>query len=173
MRTLLALVALASLGCSNPDEKEWPNPKSKTPTEVPAAGPTLAPAPPPVVVNDTVEVTVSANGVSMAFEPTKITIPAGKTVHLVFENKLPGALPHNWALVAVGTEAKVAAAGLEKGEKASYIAESPDLLAYTLLAKPGNKADVTFKAPAPGTYPYICTFPGHYMMMKGVLVVTP
>jgi azurin len=33
-------------------------------------------------------------------------------------------------------------------------------------------ADVTFTAPAKGTYPYICTFPGHYQTMKGVMTVT-
>jgi azurin len=173
MKGTLVLLAW-SIACSKGDsDKEWPNPKSTTPTEVPGAGPTLAPAPPPVVVDDKVEVHVSANGVSMTFEPTKITIPAGKTVHLVFENKPPGSLPHNWALVTPSTEATVAAAGLEKGQAANYVAEGPNVLAYTALAMPGKTSEVTFKAPAVGTYPYICTFPGHYMMMKGVLVVTP
>jgi uncharacterized cupredoxin-like copper-binding protein len=48
-----------------------------------------------------------------------------------------------------------------------------DALAHTPMAKPGESAEVTFNAPDPGTYPYICTVPGHYMMMKGVLTVTP
>ncbi|MGH7283704.1 MAG: plastocyanin/azurin family copper-binding protein, partial [Polyangiaceae bacterium] len=30
----------------------------------------------------------------------------------------------------------------------------------------------TFTAPGPGKYPYICTYPGHYMTMKGTLEVT-
>jgi azurin len=30
---------------------------------------------------------------------------------------------------------------------------------------------VTFTAPAAGDYPYICTFPGHYMTMRGVMHV--
>jgi len=41
------------------------------------------------------------------------------------------------------------------------------------LAKPGGNAEVTFQAPAAGKYPYICSFPGHYMVMKGTLTVTP
>jgi azurin len=47
------------------------------------------------------------------------------------------------------------------------------VLAYTQMAPSGTTSEVTFTAPAAGAYPYICTFPGHYMMMKGVLTVTP
>ena len=46
------------------------------------------------------------------------------------------------------------------------------VLAFTPLAAPKQAAEVTFTAPAPGKYPYICTFPGHYLLMKGVLTVT-
>jgi azurin len=77
-------------------------------------------------------------------------------------------------LVKPGTEASVAAAGLKLGEAAGYFdVRDKDALAHTDLAKPGTTSEVTFDAPAPGDYPYICTFPGHYMMMKGVLTVTP
>ncbi len=125
------------------------------------------------VENKTVELRVTAHAAAMAFEPTELTVPAGSTVHLVLEDEKPGALPHNWALVMPGTEAKVAAEGLKKGEEASYIAEGPNLLAFTGLVQPGSTGEVTFKAPAAGKYPYICTYPGHYVMMKGVLTVTP
>jgi uncharacterized cupredoxin-like copper-binding protein len=41
------------------------------------------------------------------------------------------------------------------------------------LAGPGETVVVTFKVPAKaGSYPYMCTFPGHYAAgMKGDLVV--
>jgi azurin len=96
-------------------------------------------------------------------------------VHLVLKNNATMAtLPHNWALVKSGTEASVAAAGLKLGDKAGYIDVSDhDMLVHTPLAKPGESSDVTFTAPEPGKYPYICTVPGHYMMMKGVLTITP
>jgi uncharacterized cupredoxin-like copper-binding protein len=48
-----------------------------------------------------------------------------------------------------------------------------DMLVHMPLAKPGESSEVTFTAPEPGKYPYICTVPGHYMMMKGVLTITP
>ncbi len=34
---------------------------------------------------------------------------------------------------------------------------------------PGTSVDFSFTAPPAGDYPYICTFPGHYIMMKGLL----
>ena len=38
---------------------------------------------------------------------------------------------------------------------------------------PGNSVEVTFTAPStPGDYPYICTVPGHFYMMKGIMKVT-
>jgi azurin len=83
-------------------------------------------------------------------------------------------LPHNWVLVKPGTEASVAAGGLKYGEPAGYINMSDrDMIEHTPLAKPGETSELTFTAPAPGAYPYICTVPGHYMLMKGVLTVTP
>ncbi|HSQ67364.1 MAG TPA: plastocyanin/azurin family copper-binding protein [Polyangiaceae bacterium] len=175
--TLLAGVCLLALACNKTEEKkETPAPP---PSESTAAAPPSATAPPtPATASaaaegKTVELKVTAQATTMAFDPTTLTVPAGSTVHLVLENKKPGALAHNWALVNPGTEAKVAADGLAKGEAANYIAPGADLLANTELVKPGTTGEVTFKAPAAGKYPYICTFPGHYMMMKGTLTVTP
>ena len=33
-------------------------------------------------------------------------------------------------------------------------------------------ASIFFRAPAPGRYPFLCTFPGHWMAMQGEMVVT-
>jgi azurin len=111
----------------------------------------------------------------MTFDKTKLSVPAGSRVHLTMkDNATMATLPHNWVLVKPGTEASVAAAGLKLGEAAGYFdVRDKDALAHTDMAKPGQSTEVTFDAPAPGDYPYICTFPGHYMMMKGVLTVTP
>ena len=65
-------------------------------------------------------------------------------------------------------------AGLKLGEQAGYIdVRDKDMLVHTPMAKHGDTAEVTFTAPEPGTYPYICTVPGHYMLMKGLLTVIP
>jgi azurin len=111
----------------------------------------------------------------MAFDKTKLSVPAGAEVHLALKNNATMAtLPHNWVLVKPGTEASVAASGLKLGEPAGYIdVRDKNMLVHTPLAKPGETVEVTFTAPEAGSYPYICSFPGHYMMMKGVLTVTP
>src|SRR5207245_378672 len=121
-----------------------------------------------------VEIQIASVANLMLFDKTKLSVPAGARVHLVFKNTATvDTLPHNWLLVNVGTEARVAAAGLVDGPDAGYVPPSPDVPVATPLAAPRQTVDVTFTAPAPGAYPYICTVPGHYMMMKGVLTVTP
>ena len=53
-----------------------------------------------------------------------------------------------------------------------YVPESSDVLVYTEMTNPTGSFTVHFDAPKePGKYPYLCTFPGHWMVMNGVLVV--
>ena len=50
--------------------------------------------------------------------------------------------------------------------------ESNEVLVHNDLLMPANTQTIHFNAPAqPGEYPYLCTFPGHWMVMNGVLVV--
>jgi len=47
-----------------------------------------------------------------------------------------------------------------------------DVLAYTKLLGPGESEIIKFKAPKkPGLLQFVCTFPGHYAMMRGIMVV--
>lgn len=167
--------------------------KSPAPQQNPAPQPTVeqvpvAPAPTPsaapVPSKPTLEVQVASVGEQMLFDKTALTASAGQPVHLVFVNKSHSTtMQHNWALVKPGTEASVAEKGLLCSGKGAYRCPSgvnyvdtsdTNLLAFTPQAKAGETVEVTFNAPEePGVYPYICTFPGHYMMMKGKLTVTP
>jgi azurin len=55
-----------------------------------------------------------------------------------------------------------------------YIPDTADVLASTPLVNPSETSEITFTAPTtPGSYPYVCTFPGHWRLMQGVLIVTP
>jgi azurin len=148
-----------------------PPPPSAPPSAAPNAAPSAAPS---AATQEKVEIEIAAVGNTMTFDKTKLTVPAGALVHLKLKNPATMAtLPHNWVLVVAGTQAKVAAEGLAKAPDAGYIVEGPNVLAYTPLAPPGGNSEVTFTAPAAGNYPYICSVPGHYMQMKGVLTVTP
>jgi Copper binding proteins, plastocyanin/azurin family len=53
-----------------------------------------------------------------------------------------------------------------------YVPESPLVLQATKLLNGGEMERLTFTAPQkPGEYPYLCTFPGHWVRMYGVMVV--
>jgi azurin len=182
-RSMIPLATLfaftLTLGCGKGDNREAPPAASAAATAAPAPTPSTAPADPPATASakpaPKVDLQIESLANTMTFSKTALTVPAGAEVHLTFKNNATmSTLPHNWALVRTGTEASVAAAGLKMGEPAGYVdVRSHDLIAHTPLAKPGETTDVTFTAPEPGTYPFICTVPGHYMLMKGVLTVTP
>ena len=119
------------------------------------------------------EITIGSVGELMAYDIPTFTVKAGQKVHLTLKND--AAMPtmsHNWVLVKPGTEAAVSSAAQTAGEAKGFIPLVGDVLASTEQAKPGQRVEITFTAPAAGTYPYICTNPGHYMTMKGTMVVT-
>jgi azurin len=60
------------------------------------------------------------------------------------------------------------------GFQKHFVPDSPDVLHATKLINHGEIARLRFTAPAQGKYPYVCTFPGHWRTMNGVMdVVRP
>jgi azurin len=111
----------------------------------------------------------------MQFSPKELRVKAGQSVRIVFEN--PDLMLHNWVLVRpgmleeVGLLADKMAAGAD-GLAKGYVPESKEVLQSTALVGPNGRAELRFDAPKePGRYPYLCTFPGHWRIMQGVLVV--
>lgn len=109
--------------------------------------------------------------------PCDVTLQAGKRYRLVLRNV--DVMPHNVCILKPGTTEKVgraadAMARRRDAEEKQYIPNSPDILAASDLAYPGLSTELEFTAPKkPGAYPYICTFPGHWRLMRGVFQVTP
>lgn len=175
MRTIHLVLLCAIVACDKPNNG---NQQTTTATATTTAAPpatSTAPAPTASAPAPTVELEITSVGDTMTFDKAKLTAPAKSQVHLVFKNNAKlEALPHNWVLVHEKSEAKVAADGLAMGVDAGYIPTSDDVLAATPLTPPMKQSEITFTAPKyPGDYPYICTVPGHYLSMKGVLTVTP
>ena len=53
-----------------------------------------------------------------------------------------------------------------------FVPEISEVLWATPLVNGGKAADIAFTAPEkPGRYPFICTFPGHHILMRGVMHV--
>ena len=115
----------------------------------------------------------------MQFDKKELTVKAGSKVALLFANK-GCALQHNFLLLKPGSKDAVGALAdkllTDPGALAkAYLPESPDILAKSnKLIAIGQTDLINFTAPAePGDYPYICTFPGHWRLMSGVLKVVP
>jgi azurin len=176
----LPLALATAIGCERANAQGKRQEMRAAPSAMNSAETTPKPEPEPSAAasakpQEHVELEIASVANTMAFDKKELAVPAGAEVHLVFKNNSTmTSLPHSWVLVKPGTEASVAAAGLKLGEQAGYIdVRDKDMLVHTPMAKHGDTAEVTFTAPEPGTYPYICTVPGHYMLMKGLLTVIP
>lgn len=115
----------------------------------------------------------------MKFSVTSFEAKPGQKVTVRLKNigELPKeATAHNWVLLAKEAYTpKFVELGMPHPER-DYIAFDQEfyVLARTKLLGPGESDSVTFTAPAPGAYDYVCTFPEHYTGgMKGVMTVRP
>ena len=109
----------------------------------------------------------------MKYDVAELKVKAGKKIRLTFAN--PDALPHNLVIVNPGTADAVAAAATALGAdgfKVDFIPESKDILHYTRMIDIGETDVLEFTAPTkPGDYQFVCTFPGHATLMRGVLKI--
>jgi len=126
------------------------------------------------------EVHVSCEPERMLFTRTEFTVLPGQPVKLVFTN--PDATDHNLVLVQPGAleDVGMAANAMARDPRhaaGDFIPESQAarILAATPMIGPTRAAQahvLRFEAPAePGVYPYVCTFPGHWIVMNGRMVV--
>ena len=114
-------------------------------------------------------------GKNLTFSVPRSRVRAGEPIQLTFIN--PDVVPHNWVLIKPGTLPKVGdlvnkIIAQPDAVARHYVPETDDVLAYTDMVYPQDQMSIYFRAPkAKGNYPYLCTFPGHWMVMNGVMVV--
>lgn len=61
---------------------------------------------------------------------------------------------------------------LEAGEPNDWIPEQgKDVIAHTRMLGGGESVTISFPAPEPGIYDFICSFPGHSALMRGKFIV--
>ncbi|MET1232528.1 MAG: plastocyanin/azurin family copper-binding protein, partial [Candidatus Limnocylindrales bacterium] len=110
-----------------------------------------------------------------SFVPTTLTAPAGSTITLTFRNRTnpDDEIGHNWVLVQPGQEASVLANGIAAGDDRDWLdVDDPGIIAATRLIEGKQRDSVTFDAPPPGVYTFVCTFPKHYDGgMQGTLTI--
>ncbi|MDP4131444.1 MAG: plastocyanin/azurin family copper-binding protein [Bacteroidota bacterium] len=111
----------------------------------------------------------------LKFDLEAITVKAGSRVKLTFRNN--DDMLHNFVITRPGTANKVGEASVKmglNGEKMNFVPVMPEVMFYTNLLHPKESNTIYFTAPEKaGEYVYICTYPGHYMVMRGVLKVIP
>jgi hypothetical protein len=114
-------------------------------------------------------------GKNLSFSLRTFSVRPGEPIRLVFSN--PDVVPHNWAVIKPGALARfgdLVNRIIAEPDAAlrHYIPRSSDVLAYTDIVAPQEQFAIFFRAPSErGRYPYLCTFPGHWMVMNGEMVV--
>jgi azurin len=119
------------------------------------------------------EVRVATVVEKMQYDFKEFTVKPGAKVKITLYNA--DALPHNLMVLQPGAGAEVAAAAAAMGEagfKKNFNPGSPKIIAATKLIDRDQEDSIEFTVPnTPGDYEFICTFPGHYPLMRGVMKV--
>lgn len=121
--------------------------------------------------------TIKTLQAQMRYDTTELTIRPGANVKIIFENT--DNMPHNLCFFRPGTDVvAVCNKQMEKPEEAlkrNWLPEDPRLWLHSRMLNPKEREEITFKAPdKTGSYPFVCSFPGHAMTMQGRLrIVAP
>jgi azurin len=114
---------------------------------------------------------IGAKGDALEFDTSSFAVNAGSQVTLTFTN-LSTVFQHNWVLTQDGTKDAVAQRGISYPTINWVQPDDPNVIANTKLLNSGTAGSVTFNAPPPGTYQFVCTFPGHNFTMFGAFEVS-
>lgn len=112
---------------------------------------------------------------ALQFDIKEFTVKAGKPVEVVIEN--PDAMQHNMVIGKPKTLEIIGAAAdkmitAKDGAEKNYVPAIAQVVAATPLINPDQTYRFKFNAPAqPGDYPFVCTFPGHWRVMNGIMKV--
>ncbi len=159
---ILAIGTALLSACGSSETKKEETTPAEQPTEQPADK---------VVVELSIDATDD-----MKYSTNVLEVPAGSHVKLTLNNigKMPKeSMGHNWTLLGQAADLVAYATASMKAVDNDY--QAPELysdpIIYTKILGPGESQTIEFDAPTPGTYKYICTFPGHYASMQGELIV--
>jgi len=129
------------------------------------------------VLSDTPELTtirVATIPEKMMYDVRELAVKPGRKVQLTFANY--DFMPHNIMLVKPGKADDVGLAAINLGAKGfdvGFVPDSTEILWHSKLVDFGQEEVIEFTAPTEeGAYPYLCSFPGHHRLMRGMLYVT-
>ena len=111
----------------------------------------------------------------LQYDRSTINAKAGERITLSLRNA--DQMPHNWVLARQGRYQAIGEAADQliahpDGLAQNYVPDSDDVLASIPVIQPGETASISFTVPTqPGAYVYLCTYPGHWKVMRGTLFV--
>ncbi len=124
---------------------------------------------------DAIRVSLKVIRNQMKYDQQELVVEAGKKVIIEFENT--DLLQHNLLIIQPGSLERVGKAADKlaqavDGMGKEYIPDMPEVMYASGLLDPGKKVLLRFTAPEePGNYPFVCTFPGHWRTMNGILKI--
>lgn len=109
----------------------------------------------------------------LKYDIEQFQVKAGSKIKLVFTNS--DDMLHNLVITPPNQATPVGKLALEmgiNGPKQDYVPSTEGVLFYTSLVEPGSSQTIFFEVPnEPGEYQFVCTYPGHYITMRGIMKV--
>ncbi|MSQ95538.1 MAG: c-type cytochrome [Gemmataceae bacterium] len=111
----------------------------------------------------------------MAYDKEVIVVEKGKAVEFLFENF--DLMPHNIVFAKPGSMEELGKFAEANSQDPAFqarlfVPKSDKVLLASILLQPRETQKLSFVAPTtPGVYPFVCTYPGHWMRMHGALYV--
>ena len=128
----------------------------------------------PVSSNMTSNTVILNSNDQMKFDKKVIRVNSNQMVTLTLNHngRFPAlSMGHNFVLLKKEVDVDAYALKAAGARNSEYIPEGNNELVYTKMLGGGESDTITFDAPEPGTYVFICTFPGHYQLMMGEFIV--
>ena len=156
---VFGMMALIS-GCGSGSETKGNENKYVFPSSLPADAPVT-------------EIVLNSND-QMQYDQEILTVKGGSRVKLTLNHTgqiSKAAMGHNVVILKAGVKLEEYAREALKASGAGYIPDNDQAVAFTKMIGGGETTAISFDAPAPGTYEFVCTYPGHYLLMQGKLIV--
>ena len=110
----------------------------------------------------------------MLFDKSVLKAKAGEEVNLLLNHTGQIGkefMGHNFVLLKNGVDVDDFAQAAMLAKESEYIPDGDDTIAYTSMIGGGESDQISFTVDEPGTYVFLCTFPGHYQIMRGEFIV--
>ena len=156
---LIFILPLLFFSCQNTNEKKQSKMKSSTKDQT--------------IVEKEIEIVLNSDDL-MRFDKNMLLVQSGQKITLTLNHtgKMDKSIMgHNFVLLKKDVDVIAFAEKAVLAKNNEYIPEGDEVIVYTKLLGGGESDTITFDAPEKGYYTFLCTFPGHWGLMKGKLVV--